>query len=220
MAINWYKKLMNTSISSVIIIKGHKLVWYILFFITVWINSLVGTTDIKNWLIENTLTVIALLFLIFTYKKYRFSDFSYFLICIFLCLHVYGSKYTYAENLFGYWLQDLFHSLRNHYDRLVHFSFGFLLYYPLHECFQKWLKYPKLIAQFLPIMTIISLSAIYEIMEWLVANVFFVEQGISYLGTQGDVWDSQKDMLMAFLGVVIAALLFYMITYSSKTQKL
>jgi len=210
---------MNTIVSSVILIKGHKLVWYILFFLAIWINSLVGTTDIKNWLIENTLTVIALFFLILTYKKYRFSDFGYLLICIFLCLHVYGSKYTYAENLFGYWLQDFFHSSRNHYDRLVHFSFGFLLYYPLQECFAKWLKYPKRIALFLPVLAVIATSGIYEIIEWLVADIFFIEQGISYLGTQGDVWDAQKDMSMSFLGVVIAFNLFYIFKQVYNSQK-
>ena len=196
--------------SNAITVIGHRLFLFLLLFVTVWINSLLGTTDVKNWLIENTLTVIALLFLIITYKKYRFSNISYFLICVFMCLHVYGSKYTYANNLFGFWLQKVFNSSRNHYDRLVHFSFGFLLYYPLHECLLKWLKIPKYIALKIPILIIISASALYEIIEWLVANVFFVEQGISYLGTQGDVWDSQKDMSMALLGVVLSYLVFYM----------
>ena len=196
--------------SSVITVIGHKIFWYGLLFCIVWANSLIGTTDIKNWLIENTLTVIALLFLIVSYKKHKFSDFSYISICVFLCLHVYGSKYTYADNNFGYWLQDVFHTSRNPYDRLVHFSFGLLLFFPLQELLSKWLKLPKREAFILPILIILSASALYEIIEWLVADVFFVEEGISYLGTQGDVWDSQKDMLMAFLGVIIAALLYYL----------
>jgi len=189
---------------------------FVFLFVAVWLNSLVGTTDMANWLIENTLTVIAMLFFILTYKRYQFSDFSYVLICLFLCLHVYGSKYTYANNLFGYWLQDLFHTSRNQYDRLVHFCFGFLLYYPLQECCAKWLKFPKRIATFLPVLIIVSTSALYEITEWLVADVFFVEQGISYLGTQGDVWDSQKDMAMAFIGVVLSFGLFRMIRRQTK----
>jgi len=189
-----------------------KSIWlkvFVFLFAVVWANSLLGTTDITNWLIENTLTVITFLFIILTYKKYHFSNFSYFLICIFLCLHVYGSKYTYAENLFGYWLQDLFHSSRNQYDRLVHFSFGFLLYYPLQECLSKWLKISKYLAIKIPVLIILSGSALYEIIEWLVADVFFVEQGVSYLGIQGDIWDSEKDMAMAFLGVVIAAIFYH-----------
>ena len=126
--------------SGAIVVLKHKLFWFSIVFSIVWANSLIGTTDIKNWLIENTLTVIALLFFISSYKKHRFSDFSYLLICVFLCLHVYGSKYTYADNTFGFWLQDVFHSSRNQYDRIVHFSFGFLLYYPLQELYLKWLK--------------------------------------------------------------------------------
>ncbi|MBO0592623.1 DUF2238 domain-containing protein [Cellulophaga sp. E16_2] len=190
--------------------KKNKLIGlFSLVFVAVWADSLIGTTDSTNWCIENTLTIISLLFLIFTFKKYRFSNFSYLLICIFLCLHVYGSKYTYADNTFGFWLQDLFHSPRNQYDRLVHFSFGFLLYYPMQECFSKWLKYPPRIVLLLPIMVTLSISCLYEIIEWLVADVFFVEQGASYLGIQGDVWDAQKDMALAFLGAVIAFLFFY-----------
>lgn len=190
--------------------KGHKLIWFGIIFIIVWANSLIGTTDIKNWLIENTLTVLALLFLIVTYKKNRFSNSNYFLICVFLCLHVYGSKYTYADNTFGFWLQDVLQSSRNQYDRIVHFSFGLLLYNPLQECFSACLKISKRIAILLPVLTILSASALYEIIEWLVADVFFVEEGISYLGTQGDVWDAQKDMAVAFIGVLLAAVLYHL----------
>jgi putative membrane protein len=129
-------------------------------------------------------------------------------------LHVYGSKYTYAENPFGFYAQDIFNSPRNQYDRLVHFSFGFLLYYPVWECFSKWLKYPQRLAFFLPVILTLSVSAIYEIIEWLVADIFFVTEGISYLGTQGDVWDAQKDMGIAFLGACIAAILFYLFSLS------
>jgi putative membrane protein len=84
------------------------MVVYILLFALCWTNSIVGTTDINNWFLENTLVFIFLFFLILSYKKYQFSDLSYLLICVYLCLHVYGSKYTYAENPFGYWLRDIF----------------------------------------------------------------------------------------------------------------
>ena len=187
--------------------------WVLLFivvFIAVWANSIIGTTDVANWLIENTLTVISLLLLITTYKKYRFSNVSYLLLCLFLCLHVYGSKYTYAQNPLGFYFQEIFDSPRNQYDRLVHFSFGLLLYYPMKECFSAWFKYPLRIAFFLPITLILSISALYEILEWLVADIFFPAEGDSYLGTQGDIWDAQKDMAIAFVGSCIAALLFYL----------
>ncbi len=167
-------------------------------------NSLIGTTDMANWILENTLSFIFVGLLIFTYRKHQFSDLSYLLICIYLCLHVYGSKYTYAENPFGYWLQDVFHWSRNHYDRIVHFCFGFLLAYPMREMFLKWLKYPKWVAWLLPIEITLSVSAFYELIEWAVADLFFTEHGDSYLGTQGDIWDAQKDIFVAFCGAIIA----------------
>jgi len=119
-------------------------------------------------------------------------------------LHVYGSKYTYAENPFGYWLQDALHLSRNHYDRIVHFCFGFLLAYPMREMFLKWLKYPKWVAWLLPIEITLSVSALYELIEWAVADLFFKSHGASYLGTQGDIWDAQKDIFVAFCGAIIA----------------
>lgn len=184
-----------------------KNIWLLSFiaaFVFVWANSLIGTTDMANWLLENALSFVFVIFLAITYKKHQFSDLSYLLICIYLCLHVYGSKHTYAENPLGYWLQDFFHWSRNHYDRIVHFSFGFLLAYPMREMFLKWLRYPRWVAWLLPIEITLSISAFYELIEWAVADLFFKAQGAAYLGTQGDVWDAQKDIFLAFCGAIIA----------------
>ncbi len=184
---------------------SNRWIWaFLLIFTLVWANTFLGTTDLHNWFLENTLTTLFLIFLIATFKKYQFSDLSYLLICIYLCLHVYGSKYTYAENPLGYWLKDYFHATRNHYDRIVHFSFGFLLAYPMRELFLRWLKFPKLAAWALPIEITLSVSALYELIEWAVADVFFPAQGDAYLGTQGDIWDAQKDIFLAFSGAILA----------------
>jgi len=177
---------------------------YIAFFLVNWVNSYVGNTDTANWFLENTLVFLFLGFMGFSYRKFQFSDLSYLLICVYLCLHVYGSKYTYAENPFGYWLKDALDLSRNHYDRIVHFSFGFLLAYPMREMFLKWLKFPAWVAWTLPIEITLSVSAFYELIEWAVADVFFKAQGDAYLGTQGDVWDAQKDIFLAFIGSIIA----------------
>ena len=184
--------------------QNHWMKAFIMVFGACWANSYIGNTDTANWILENTLVFIFLGFLIFSYKKYQFSDLSYLLICIYLCLHVYGSKYTYAENPFGYWLKDVFHLSRNQYDRIVHFSFGFLLAYPMREMFLKWLKYPRWVAWLLPIEITLSISAFYELIEWAVADLFFKAQGDAYLGTQGDIWDAQKDIFVAFCGAIIA----------------
>ena len=184
--------------------KNYWLWIFITVFTGIWISTLVGTTDMNNWLLENTLTFLFVLFLMFSYRKYKFSDLSYLLICVYLCLHVYGSKYTYAENPLGYWLKDVFLTERNHYDRIVHFSFGFLLAYPMRELFLKWIGYPKLVSWILPIEITLSISAFYELIEWAVADVFFKAQGDAYLGTQGDIWDAQKDIFLAFTGAILA----------------
>jgi putative membrane protein len=176
----------------------------LLAFLGVWISTMVGTTNWGNWFLENTLVFLFLGFVAITYRKYQFSDLSYLLFTIYLCLHVYGAKYTYAENPFGYWLKDTFHWQRNHYDRIVHFSFGFLLAYPWRELFISWFKFPAWVGWVLPIEITLSISGLYELIEWAVADVFFKAQGDAYLGTQGDIWDAQKDMFVATLGAAIA----------------
>jgi putative membrane protein len=183
----------------------NKWLWcFTVLFFTLWVTTLVGTTDLANWFMENALVFGFLIFLFFHYKKYQFSDLSYLLITIYLCLHVYGAKYTYAENPFGYWLKDAFDMQRNHYDRIVHFSFGFLLAYPMRELFIRFFKFPTWVGWVLPIEITLSVSGFYELIEWGVADVFFPAQGVAYLGTQGDIWDAQKDIFLATLGAILA----------------
>lgn len=181
-----------------------------LFFL-VWAATLIGTTDLSNWLLENALVFLALGVLFLTYRWMKFSDLTYLLLSVFLCLHVYGAMHTYAENPFGFWLMDTFGFQRNHYDRIVHFSFGFLLAYPMRELFLVGLKYPAWVAWLLPIEITMSVSALYELIEWGVADVFFPERGIAFLGTQGDVWDAQKDIMLAFTGAILATTLVSLI---------
>ena len=175
-----------------------------ILFAAVWGSTLIGSTDFANWILENTLVIIFLGVLAATYNKYQFSDLTYLLICVYLMLHVYGSKYTYAENPFGYWLQDQMGSSRNNYDRIVHFNFGFLLAYPMRELFLRVFKFPTWVSWVLPIEITLSMSGLYELVEWGVADVFFPEQGDAYLGTQGDIWDAQKDMFLATIGAILA----------------
>lgn len=177
---------------------------FLVIFVVVWAWTLASTNDLANWMLENTLVVLFLGFLGFHYRRYQFSDTSYLLMCAFLCLHVYGSTYTYAENPFGFWLRDRLHGTRNHYDRIVHFSFGFLLAYPMRELFLKALGYPRWVAWLLPIEVTLSGSALYELVEWGVADIFFRAQGDAYLGTQGDIWDAQKDIALAVFGAILA----------------
>ena len=130
-------------------------------------------------------------------------------------LNVIGSHYTYAEVPFGFWLQDFFNLGRNHYDRIVHFSFGFLFAYPIREIFMRIAKTKGIWALWTPIELVLGLGAIYEILEWWITLVVGGDLGIAYLGSQGDVWDAQWDMFLAgtgsfiAMGIVLLVLLIY-----------
>ncbi len=180
---------------------------YMGIFLLIWVWTFAGTTDRANWITENTLTILFVGGLSISHRKFKFSDLSYTLMFVYILLHIYGAMYTYAENPFGYWLQDLLHGERNQYDRIVHFSFGFLLAYPMRDYFTNHFHWPRWVCWTLPVEITMSFSAAYELIEWAVADIFFPAQGAAYLGSQGDVWDAQKDMGLAFSGAVLAMLI-------------
>lgn len=179
---------------------------YSVLFAAFWVYTGLTTPDLRNWLMENTLTLSLIIFLAAFYNIFRFSDTSYTLLFLFLLLHVYGSQYQYADNPFGEWLKDQLDLQRNHYDRLVHFGFGLLLAYPLHEVLAHALGAGRFLSYLLPVEFILSLSALYEVVEWLVADVAYegTAQGMAFLGMQGDIWDAQKDIALALVGGLIA----------------
>jgi putative membrane protein len=134
---------------------------------------------------------------------FRLSKLSYALITVFMILHVVGSHYTYSEVPFGYVLQAWFHTNRNMYDRLVHLCFGLLLAYPIREVFVRITHAKGFWGYYLPLDVTLAMSAVYELIEF--GSVFVAPQtSESFLGMQGDVWDAQKDMLMAGIGAVVS----------------
>lgn len=176
---------------------------YMAVFAVCWVITYIYTSDRANWYTENAMTVLILALLFFSYRKFRFSDLSYTLLFVYGLMHIYGAEYTYAENPLGYWLKDLLGWSRNHYDRIVHFSFGFLLAYPMRDYFMNHFQWPVWVCWVLPCEITLSFSGMYELIEWAVADIFFPAQGVAYLGTQGDIWDAQKDMGLAFAGAVL-----------------
>ena len=173
-------------------------------YLLVWAWTFIGTTDRANWITENVLTVLFIGGLVWGQARFKFSDLSYTLMFVYILLHIYGAMYTYAENPLGYWLQGVFQAERNHYDRIVHFSFGFLLAYPMRDYFKNHFSWPNWVCWVLPVEITLSFSGAYELIEWAVADVFFPVQGAVYLGSQGDIWDAQKDMGLAFSGAILA----------------
>ncbi|HEY5552390.1 MAG TPA: DUF2238 domain-containing protein [Opitutaceae bacterium] len=167
-----------------------------------------------DWLLENALVAVALAVLAVSAARFPMSRVSYTLIFIFLCLHETGAHWTYSEVPYNEWTRALFGTSlnemlgleRNHFDRLVHFSYGLLLAYPIREIFLRVAAVRGFWGYALPLDVAMSTSMIYELIEWGAAAGFGGELGVAYLGTQGDVWDAHKDMALASLGALIAML--------------
>ena len=119
-------------------------------------------------------------------------------------MHLAGAHYTYAETPLGFWMQDWFGFERNHYDRLVHFSFGLLIAYPFRELLLGRSGIKRSWSYLMSVIVVLSFSAFYEVLEGIVAMIVDPELGSAYLGTQGDEWDAQKDSFLAFAGSIVA----------------
>lgn len=180
-----------------------------------WLVLAVDPVDRKDWALENALVLAFALGLWASYRHFTFSRVSYTLIFVFLCLHAVGAHYTYAKVPYdGAW-QALtgtsFNALlgweRNHFDRLVHFCYGLLFAYPLREVFLRVAQARGFWGYFLPLDFTLATSALFELFEWAAAEFFGGDLGVAYLGTQGDVWDAHKDMLLAGLGATLAMLI-------------
>src|SRR5688572_20716258 len=102
-------------------------------YATIWIALAFAPRDRAAWVLENLLVVFCVGALILTFRRFAFSNRSYFLIAIFLSLHAVGAHYTYAQTPFGEWLKEAFDLSRNHFDRIIHFCFGLLMAYPARE---------------------------------------------------------------------------------------
>ena len=146
------------------------------------------------WMSEQIVTIFFLVLLISTYKKFRFSNTSYTLIFFFLIVNTIGSYYSYSEVPLFDWLREIFNLSRNHYDRLAHFLYGLLFFFPFHEFITRKLKVKGIWACILTFLALIGTKGFYEIIEF--ASLFFADKATSsgLLGMQGDVWDAQKDM--------------------------
>lgn len=175
------------------------LIWYGLL----WTVLAISPHDRQDWLLENLLALAAVGTLLLTYRRFQFSTLSYLLITAFFSLHAVGAHYTYAEVPFGFWLQQQLGLSRNPFDRLVHFAYGLLLVYPLREVLIRLVGAGTFWSYYLPVSGMLAQSALFEIVEAVVAQVVSPELGTAYLGTQGDEWDAQKDMMAAFSGALV-----------------
>jgi putative membrane protein len=182
-------------------------------FALAWVLAAINPIDRSTWVVENILVVLFALVLLLLARYFKLSDITYTFITIYLILHLIGAHWTYSEVPFGYFLQDLIHSPRNMYDRVVHFSFGLLMAYPIREVFVRVTGAKGVWGYYFPLDVVLSFSAIYEIIEWLTAQIADPSTGISFLGSQGDIWDTQKDMAAAGVGALISVLIVFAINY-------
>lgn len=178
--------------------------------IAVW--SGVEPADRAVWYAEVMPIFAVFGLLILTYPAFQFSGFAYFLMSLWMILHLIGAKYTFANVPFEWANQFLTPFLgeeRNHFDRVAHYVIGFYSY-PMAEWLLRKRKCSTGVALFFGLFFIMSVAASYEIIEWQYAVIEGGNAGVEFLGSQGDIWDAQKDMLADTLGA-ITALIFYIV---------
>jgi putative membrane protein len=184
-------------------------------FVVVFALLAVAPAERGDWALENALVFVFVAVLAITYRRVTLSRVSYTLIFLFLSLHEIGAHYTYAQVPYDVWTRDLFGRSagdvmgwnRNHFDRLVHFSYGLLFAYPVRELFLRVANVRGFWGYFLPLDVTMSTSMLFELFEWVAAEIFGGDLGVTYLGTQGDEWDAHKDMALASLGALFAMML-------------
>lgn len=170
------------------------------FFLVVLAWSSIDPKDRFTWALEVFPGVIGAIVLIATHRRFRFTGLAYILMTVHACILCVGGHYTYAEVPLFDWLRDVLGLARNHYDRVGHFAQGFVPAIVAREVLLRTspLRPGKWLAMLI-ICVCMAISAWYELLEWAVAALTGTAAE-AFLGTQGDVWDTQKDMLGAFIG--------------------
>jgi putative membrane protein len=179
------------------------LVAYLVFFgVLAW-----RPYDRAVWWAENMPIMLIVLGLVITYRWFAFSNTAYVLMAFLIFLHTIGGHFTFERVPFG-WVTEFFGFARNHYDRMAHFTVGFYAY-ALAELLLRQGKVRSIaVLLIFPVCFILAVASAYEIFEWLYALSADPSAGIAVLGSQGDAWDAQKDMLADGLGALCAVGLF------------
>jgi putative membrane protein len=179
----------------------------VVFFAT-FIWSIINPKEGFTCFLEIIPAIIGVLILAFTFKKFRFTTITYFLILIHCIILFVGGHYTYAEvPLFDY-IREIFHQSRNNYDKVGHFAQGLVPAMIIRELFiRKKVIGNQSFFNFIIVAICLAISAAYEWLEWGV-SLLTGDGGDAFLGTQGYVWDTQSDMLFATIGAIVGLILF------------
>jgi putative membrane protein len=152
--------------------------------------------------------LLGVLILAMTFNKFRFTNFTYFMILLHCIILFIGGHYTYAEVPLFEYIREIFHQSRNNYDKVGHFAQGLIPALIIRELFiRKNVVSNKSFFNFIIVSICLAISAAYEWIEWGV-SISTGDKGDAFLGTQGDIWDTQSDMLFATMGACIGLLLF------------
>jgi putative membrane protein len=181
-----------------------------MLFVSLLIIALTWVNPIwpQEQALHNSLTVIAFIALAWYNKTYQMSRVQFGLICLFLIVHSIAARWLYSYVPYEQWFADLtgtalFHTERNHTDRLIHLLYGVCFTPTLISYFQQRYQLNTKTAYKLSLMMIMVTSLCYEWFEWLIAISLSPEQAEAYNGQQGDMWDAHKDMLLATMGCLV-----------------
>jgi putative membrane protein len=173
----------------------------VLFFAGLIISG-INPHDYFTWILEVFPAIIGFIVLAITYKRFKFSYLTYVMILVHCYILFIGGHYTYAEVPAFNWLRDAFHQTRNNYDKVGHFTQGFVPAMITRELFIRLQVIQKRTwMAFLTVCVCTSISVLYEFLEWFV-SIASGQSGDSFLGTQGCVWDTQSDMLYPMIGAI------------------
>lgn len=177
------------------------------FYSCVFLFSAFDPVSRAVWVAEILPALLILAGIFYMASRFEFSMTALVLMFVWLIFHTIGSKYTFADVPFD-WFNNLIGSERNNFDRVAHFSIGFYAY-PIAEYLIKTKKCSTPLAMAFGLFTLMSVAAGYEIIEWWYAAIAGGEEGIAFLGSQGDIWDAQKDMLCDTAGALSALLIMF-----------
>ena len=180
------------------------LIVYIYLLIRSWINPV----DRGVWFAEEWTVLLVVLVLIFTFKKFRFSNLAYFLMFLWILIHTIWWHYTF-ENVPFDWFNDLFWFERNMYDRVGHFIIWFYAFPIIELLDRKKMVNNRVILYLFWFLFMVSLAWLYEIFEWWYAVYFDPDTWDAVLWSQWDVWDAQKDMLMDTCWAIVAMIIYW-----------
>ncbi len=164
--------------------------------------------DRTVWFAENLPIMFIVLILVVTYPKFQFSNTAYLLMSVLIIMHTIGGHYTFARVPID-WFTNFFGFERNHYDRIAHFSVGFYAYAVAELLLKKKLVNSRVVLFLFPLFFIMSVAGAYEVFEWQFAVMGDPEAGVEVLGSQGDIWDAQKDIVADTLGAVFGLFVFF-----------